>query len=86
MPAFLKVSTHHNINSKMSSKDHQLKNPKSHLNQDMNVTLGMIYPVTQFFSICRPMKLEKQIICSPNTMVGQAQDRHSIVKERDWKE
>lgn len=34
--------------------------------------LGVIHPETQYRYMCEPVKHKKQVICSENTMIGQA--------------
>lgn len=42
-----------------------MSTPKSGTNE----ALGTIHPEAQFLSICEPVKLKKQDVCSQNTMV-----------------
>ena len=54
----------------ISSKTHQFKNPKYHLNQVEGGSEKTIHPWTQFLPICEPVKLKKRVICSQSAVVG----------------
>ena len=58
------------IPSTQSPKSHhQLKTLHLIIKSGMSEAVGMLHTEAQFFSICRPVKLKKQIIYSQNTMV-----------------
>lgn len=40
----------------------------------MGEALGLIHSEGEFLFMCKTMKLKEQVICSQNTMVGQAWD------------
>lgn len=67
MVTFPQISTRYSINSKskmFNSKVPNLTIQTAGPEPSEDMALGLTHPEAQLFSICEPMKLEEQVICS----------------------